>query len=88
MGPVAGGEAVMSRARKYEVGQRIETIGELWETIRRQEYVMVRGRPTHPGWISSWQLNMAATSVAGGVICRAQITKEWAEKHKALQEAA
>jgi hypothetical protein len=70
----------MSRPRKYRAGARLG----FEEVIRRclaGEYVMARGRPTHPGWVLSWRVNMLVTMCASGIVAAAEITDEWKRRN-------
>lgn len=71
----------MSGVRKYQEGAPIESLSEAVGMIQRDEYIMVRGRPTHPAWLRSQSLALLAGQVRGRAFARAVITEEWRRKH-------
>lgn len=70
--------------RKYEPGPRICSIGLLWEAVKSGQYVMVNGKPTHPGWVASWRFNVAAGFVSSGMVSHALVTDAWHKKDPPL----
>ena len=75
----------MSR-RIYQAGELIIRPGDAVEAIARGEYLVVHGRPTHPGWAGSWQVNMLAATVRRGFV-HAAILTPYGEKVMADRKA-
>lgn len=76
----------MPRPLKYLPGARIESIGDLAEEIAARRYVIAwrgtsppvgrQGQRIHPGWVASWQFNMAMNAVRNGHLYRAVFNPE------------
>ena len=62
--------------RRYVPGKPIESFDKLVKRLENNEWVIVRygmgnNKPTHPGWILSWQLKTVMQYVGNKRICEA-----------------
>lgn len=73
----------MSHCRKFRrAGEPLTTLEAVAE-ILCGNYLMVNGKPQHPGWCGSWHLWVLNGFCGRGMIYRAEITDEWRTRHAA-----
>lgn len=67
----------MARARKYLKGEPIVRISDAIGAILSGDYIMVRDKPTHPGWAGSWSLHTLRQFVSNRWLHYAIINPAW-----------
>lgn len=66
----------MPRRRKFRKGNRIDTVEEAASLILSGHWVYCHHKPLHPGWTSSWPLNLIKNFVSRGSLFRADHNEE------------
>lgn len=61
----------MSRPRMFIKGEPIRDPAEAVHAIANREWLFWHSKPIHPGWSSSWQINMLINACRAGIIFRA-----------------
>jgi hypothetical protein len=65
------------RIRKYRQGAVVTNIHAIIVILLAGDYMMVRGKPTHPAWILSWPVSMLLANARGGCLACAELTPEY-----------
>lgn len=74
-----------AKQRKYLEGQRVQSMTEVLLAIDRGEYLMVRGKPTHPAVVVNYSVATLRGFVENGYVNLATINPLYREPKRTEQ---